>query len=57
MQCSDLNADWDNATNPPNQAALNGDFLNAMLAYTIGGAIASVTNVVCILTFITKKVK
>uniref|UniRef100_A0A914URJ8 G-protein coupled receptors family 1 profile domain-containing protein n=1 Tax=Plectus sambesii TaxID=2011161 RepID=A0A914URJ8_9BILA len=55
MSCSDKNAYWNNATNPPDQSALNVDLLSALLAYSVCGALASVSNIICILTFTTKK--
>uniref|UniRef100_A0A914WAS3 G-protein coupled receptors family 1 profile domain-containing protein n=1 Tax=Plectus sambesii TaxID=2011161 RepID=A0A914WAS3_9BILA len=55
MSCSDRNAYWNNDTNPPDQAALNGALLPALLAYSVCGAFASIFNIICILTFATKK--
>uniref|UniRef100_A0A914UR79 G-protein coupled receptors family 1 profile domain-containing protein n=1 Tax=Plectus sambesii TaxID=2011161 RepID=A0A914UR79_9BILA len=55
MSCSDKNAYWNNKTYPPDQSAFNVDLLPALLAYSLCGAFASIFNIVCILTFVTKK--
>jgi hypothetical protein len=50
------NVYWNNKTATPNQALLEASLLPALRSYMIFGAIASVFNVICILTFLTKKV-
>uniref|UniRef100_A0A914X6E5 G-protein coupled receptors family 1 profile domain-containing protein n=1 Tax=Plectus sambesii TaxID=2011161 RepID=A0A914X6E5_9BILA len=49
------NAYWNNATNQPDQSIANAPVLPGFLIYTVAGAISSIFNITCILTFITKK--
>jgi hypothetical protein len=52
-----INAYWNNATATPDQSVINAGSLSPFLAYIIAGAIASVFNIICILIFVTKKVR
>uniref|UniRef100_A0A914X3G4 G-protein coupled receptors family 1 profile domain-containing protein n=1 Tax=Plectus sambesii TaxID=2011161 RepID=A0A914X3G4_9BILA len=49
------NAYWNNETAKPDQSIANASLLPALLAYVIAGGIASTFNILCILTFVTKK--
>jgi hypothetical protein len=51
------NAYWNNATATPDQALINAALLPPWLAYSVVGAVTSVFNSICILIFMTEKVR
>jgi hypothetical protein len=53
---SPINEYYNNATDTPNQALINASALTPYLTFAIVGAVAFVSNIICILIFMTKKV-